>query len=364
MKRLVVCCDGTWQRLGSPFPTNVERIAQAVKSRASDGIAQTIYYHEGLGTWSKVDKWLGGAFGMGIDQHIQAAYLFLALNYDPGDEVYFFGFSRGAYTVRSLAGLLNRCGLLTEQNIRHIPKAYELYRLPRALTAEQAEELRAFRDARCLTCEIKLLACFDTVGALGVPHWIPWLPVDKLMNDRLRFHDTTVSKIVKHALHACAIDERRRSFDITPMLRDQGVGDQCVEQMWFVGDHGCIGGGDPEKVWLSNISLQWMTSRMRELGLGLELDFSAQPEANKTNNLAPFLPDTGLIFRLVGTIYRTIDHIADQVHDSALQRFLEDDHYRPLTLTDELSNGVDWMKPANSSDSMLRHRSIRRSLTA
>jgi Uncharacterized alpha/beta hydrolase domain (DUF2235) len=140
MKRLVVCCDGTWQRLESPFPTNVERIAQAVKSQASDDTAQVIYYHEGIGTWDEIDKLLGGAFGIGIDQHIQLAYLFLALNYDPGDEVYLFGFSRGAYTVRGLAGMLNRCELVTEQNIRQIPAAYQLYRLPRDLTAQQQKE--------------------------------------------------------------------------------------------------------------------------------------------------------------------------------------------------------------------------------
>jgi len=194
MKRLVVCCDGTWQRLESPFPTDVERIAQAVKSQASDGVAQIIYYHEGIGTWDRIDKLLGGAFGLGIDQHIQLAHLFLALNYDPG---------------------------------------------------------------------------------------IPWLQIDKFANDRLRFHDTTISGIVRHALHACAIDERRQPFDVTPMMRNWTVKDQSVEQMWFVGDHGCIGGGDPEKVELSNITLHWMITRAKKLGLGLELDFSAPTRGQK-----------------------------------------------------------------------------------
>jgi uncharacterized protein (DUF2235 family) len=335
MKRLVVCCDGTWQQLGSPFPTNVERIAQAVKGEASDGVTQIIYYHEGIGTWDKIDKLLGGALGIGIDQHIQLAYLFLALNYDPGDEVYFFGFSRGAYTVRSLAGLLNRCGLVTEQNIRQIPTAYRLYRLPRDLPAQQQQEIEEFRARHSISCEILLLGCFDTVGALGVPNQIPWLPIDKLFNDRLRFHDTTISGIIKHAVHACAIDERRKPFDVTPMMRNWSVNNQFVEQVWFVGDHGCCGGGDPEKALLSNISLNWMITRAKELGLGLELDFSAQPEVRTSDYLKDFKPDIGVIFRLTGLINRAIGQ-GDSIHESALERFVKRGQYQPATLVEGL----------------------------
>jgi uncharacterized protein (DUF2235 family) len=332
MKRLVVCCDGTWQRLESPYATNVERIAQAVKSQTSDGVPQMIYYHEGLGTWDRIDKWLGGAFGIGIDQHIQQAYLFLALNYDPGDEVYFFGFSRGAYTVRSLAGMLNRCGLVTEQNIRKIPEAYQRYRLPKDLPSEQQLDMDRFRATHCIPCEILLIGCFDTVGSLGVPSQIPWLPLEKIVNNRLRFHDTTISKIVKHALHACAIDEQRRSFNVTPMVRDRLNVNQSVEQMWFVGDHGCVGGGDAKKVLLSNIALHWMITRVKELGLGLELDFSAQPDSKEMNPLENFLTDRRLIYHLTGSIDRVIDPQADAIHESALKRFTADGSYQPLTL--------------------------------
>lgn len=337
MKRLVVCCDGTWQRLASPFPTNVERIAQAIKSEASNGVAQLIYYHEGIGTWDKIDKMLGGAFGIGIDQHIQLAYLFLALNYDPGDEVYFFGFSRGAYTVRSLAGMLNRCGLVTEQNIRRIPDAYRLYRYPKDLTDKQRSEISEFRAERAQSCEIRLLSCFDTVGALGVPNQIPWLPVDKLLNERLRFHDTTISSIVRHALHACAIDERRKPFNVTPMMRNWSLSEQSVDQMWFVGDHGSIGGGDPEKLELSNITLQWTLTRIKELGLGLELGFSAQPEIGKTDPLRKFKPDIAGIYQATGFINRIVGQ-GDSIHDSALRRFIEATQYRPTTLVDGLIN--------------------------
>ncbi len=103
MKRLIVCCDGTWQQLNSNYPSNVIKIAQAVKSSASDGVPQIVFYDEGIGVESH--KLLGGVTGLGIDENIQDAYRFLCLNYEHGDEIYLFGFSRGAYTVRSLTGL-------------------------------------------------------------------------------------------------------------------------------------------------------------------------------------------------------------------------------------------------------------------
>jgi hypothetical protein len=173
------------------------------------------------------------------------------------------------------------------------------------------------------------------VGALGVPNQIPWLPIDKLFNDRLRFHDTTISGIIKHAVHACAIDERRKPFDVTPMMRNWSVNNQFVEQVWFVGDHGCCGGGDPEKALLSNISLNWMITRAKELGLGLELDFSAQPEVRTSDYLKDFKPDIGVIFRLTGLINRAIGQ-GDSIHESALERFLRKGQYQPGTLVQGL----------------------------
>nr|WP_322712368.1 DUF2235 domain-containing protein [Nostoc sp. ChiSLP03a]MDZ8213642.1 DUF2235 domain-containing protein [Nostoc sp. ChiSLP03a] len=99
-KRLVVCCDGTWQQLTSPYPSNIVKLAQSVKPIASDGVPQIVFYDEGIGTESQ--KVLGGATGLGIDRNIEDGYRFLSLNYVRGDKIYLFGFSRGAYTVRSL----------------------------------------------------------------------------------------------------------------------------------------------------------------------------------------------------------------------------------------------------------------------
>ena len=125
-KRLIVCCDGTWQQLNSSYPSNVIKLAQAVKPMASDGVAQIVFYDEGIGADSY--KLLGGVTGLGIDRNIQDAYRFLSLNYDSGDEIYLFGFSRGAYTVRSLAGMIYCSGLLDRPHITRASEAYELYR--------------------------------------------------------------------------------------------------------------------------------------------------------------------------------------------------------------------------------------------
>ena len=112
MKRLVVFCDGTWNRMSARYPTNVVIGAQATLSRAEDGVEQITFYDEGVGTtapvFGQIERWLAGAFGLGLIDKIAAAYRFLIFNYEPGDEIFIFGFSRGAYTARSLAGLIRK----------------------------------------------------------------------------------------------------------------------------------------------------------------------------------------------------------------------------------------------------------------
>ena len=169
MKRLIVCCDGTWQQLNSTCPSNVVKLAQAVKRTASDGVPQIVFYDEGIGVDS--NKIVGGVTGLGIDKNIQDAYRFLSFNYDQGDEIYLFGFSRGAYTVRSLAGMIYCSGLLSRRYITKASEAYELYR-DRGLKPND-EEAKSFRKDYGKDngdrVPITLLGCFDTVGALGIP---------------------------------------------------------------------------------------------------------------------------------------------------------------------------------------------------
>ena len=121
MKRLVICCDGTWNRPDNAHVTNIEKIARTVETDPVDGdppAQQMVLYLSGVGTSGyTVDRLLGGAFGFGLFDNMRSGYRFLALNYDPGDEIFVFGFSRGAYTARSLVGMIGRVGLLTRESL-------------------------------------------------------------------------------------------------------------------------------------------------------------------------------------------------------------------------------------------------------
>lgn len=286
MKRLIVCCDGTRQSQDNECPTNVLKISQAIKPIAKDkmgkDIPQVIYYDEGIGTVSKkrekeffqivkdgIEYCGGGWFGWWIDYKIQEAYRFLCLNYLPGDEIYLFGFSRGAYTVRSLAGLINCSGLLKSSDICNMAEAYEIYRIKDE--NKQKEKAKKFRQTNAAQqVEIKFLGCWDTVKALGIPDLISWLGIDRWFNEKYEFHNTKLSPIIQNSRHAIAIDEKRKAFDVTIMEPGKGF-NQTLEQVWFPGDHGCVGGGDTKTLGLSNAALKWMAEQASQLGLDLSL---------------------------------------------------------------------------------------------
>ena len=211
-KRLIVCCDGTWQQLNSSYPSNVIKLAQAVKPMASDGVAQIVFYHEGIGSDSF--KFLGGITGLGIERTIQDAYRFLCLNYDSGDEIYLFGFSRGAYTVRSLAGMIYCSGLLDRPHITKASEAYKLYR-DRGVKPKDKKAANYRKDYgkdNGKRVPITLLGCFDTVGALGIPTLALFRKYREQLHKKYRFHDTTLNKDIENALHAVAMDRNSRNL--------------------------------------------------------------------------------------------------------------------------------------------------------
>jgi uncharacterized protein (DUF2235 family) len=326
MKRLIVCCDGTWNGLSGEYPTNVVKISQAIRSMDEQGIPQLVYYEEGLGTkW--YDRWVGGAFGWGIDANIADAYRFLCLNYESGDEIYLFGFSRGAYTVRSLVGFINRSGLLSRPHIRKLPEAYKLYR-NRNIESDNPIAVE-FRQKYGDRIPIKVLGCWDTVGSLGIPDLIPFLPFDRLINLKYQFHNTRLSSVIQHGFHAMAIDERRKSFIVTHMQKSNKNLSQQVEEVWFPGTHGCIGGGTLENRKLSDAALSWM---MEKVGvLGLAFDQNLIEDGIELNALADFSTTLG-IFWLAGVTNRPITGDIDTLHSSARQRWRERQDYRPKGL--------------------------------
>lgn len=344
MKRLIVCCDGTWQQLTSPYPTNVVKLAQAVKPIANDGIPQIVFYDQGIGTESY--KLLGGVTGLGIDQSIQHAYRFLCLNYVSSDEIYLFGFSRGAYTVRSLAGMIYCSGLLDRPHIARAPEAYELYRnrdiKPRDRAAVEYRQTYGDR------VPITLLGCFDTVGALGIPGLPAFRQFHQQLNKRYRFHDTTLNKSVQNALHAVAIDEIREVFAVTPMKKHPDADNQRVTQVWFPGEHGCVGGGTEEHSGLSDAALQWMIDSVSQLRLGIELDPSVIPTGINPNYGIDFKNNPGF-FKLAGIKLREVGDTIEDLHESVIKRWQSRADYRPRNLEQLLSKLELQVKAASDS---------------
>jgi uncharacterized protein (DUF2235 family) len=323
MKRLIVCSDGTWQDLKSDYPTNVVKLLQAIQSQGEDGVEQIVFYDEGIGTQGLWDKALGGALGKGITRNILDCYRFLVLNYTKGDEVYFFGFSRGSYTVRSLAGLVYGSGIVKREHIRQIPQAYSLYQ-DRSIHPDDTVA-QDFRTRYVNETTLNLLGCFDTVGSLGVPQKFPWSP---FFNKKYMFHDTKLNPKILNALHAVAIDENRKVFDVTRMTKNMRAPKQNLKQVWFAGDHSAIGGGIKEKAGLSDTTLSWMMEAIKDAGLGLSFDTSHVSSGINPNHLCTFQNETSLIGKLTGTITRPIDIATEVIHESVKRRW-DESNYRP-----------------------------------
>ena len=291
MRRLVVCCDGTWKAAEAKAPTNIVYLSRAVLPVGRDDVSQLLFYDPGVGTGTLTDRLTGGAFGQGVSDNIKDAYRWLIYNYEPGDEVYVFGFSRGAYTARSLVGLIRKCWLLHKREADRLPEAYELYR--RRGDEVDGEAAKAFRVPHCRAIDIHFLGVFDTVGSLGVPV----AGLRGLTLRTYRFHDPRLSSIVKHAFHAVAIDERRKPFRPTLWETRPGI-QQVVEQVWFSGVHSDVGGGYPERG-LSDVTLRWMLAKATLAGL--QFDEQYLSETMKPDPLGVLHDSKTGLYRFTGT---------------------------------------------------------------
>jgi uncharacterized protein (DUF2235 family) len=176
MKRIVICADGTWnirdqldKETGKRRPTNVTKVARAVRPRDRHGVDQIVLYRDGVGTGGPLDKVTGGAFGSGVEDNVRSLYRFIVYNYEPGDALYFFGFSRGAFTVRTLVGFMSKVGLIEKDDDYFVPEIYACYEHGQGPgTSEWEKAFRKVRDRR--PCPpIKLVGVWDTVGSLGAP---------------------------------------------------------------------------------------------------------------------------------------------------------------------------------------------------
>jgi uncharacterized protein (DUF2235 family) len=286
---------------------------------------------------------LGGATGAGLDKNIKDVYQFFMLNYEPGDCLFLFGFSRGAYTARSLAGFIRNCGILKPENIHLLDKAYALYRDRNVYTHPESDLMKSFRATYCLKAEkganiipVHFIGVWDTVGALGIP-----LSVWKMYNQRkYKFHDVKLSSHVCHAYQALAIDERRALFSPTLWEKSDTVKadpnhpqHKNMEQRWFAGVHSNVGGGYSD-CGLSNLALDWMIRKAQGAGLCFNdpplIHTRPQDNGELMNSLSFF-------YRLSGARWRDVkpgDETGNQKVDESVSERWKDERrkYRPPNL--------------------------------
>lgn len=321
MKRIVLCADGTWNEAekaddesGRPQPTNVLKVARAVKPRSASGVDQVVYYHVGLGTNWGLDRITGGAFGAGMARNVRSLYRFLVNNYVDGDELYFFGFSRGAFTVRTLAGFMKAVGLVQKDDEYYTPELYSLYES--TVEYDTPEWRRAFRNIgeRRACPLIHFIGVWDTVGSLGAPGLLGQF----LNRKKYEYHDIALNDFILNARHALAIDERRKPFAPSLWTRPPGwKGD--LEQAWFAGVHSNVGGScRPDG--LANEALHWIVEKAESLGLEFDSAFLGHYRPCFDSRLNDSMT---AMYRAMGPYIRPIGAQpadGEAVHQSALDR--------------------------------------------
>lgn len=338
-KKLVVCFDGTWNNADSgDAETNVSLMARAIRATPQEvGKPQIVLYLRGVGaTGLAVQRVLEGATGLGLDDNIRSAYMFIAQNYIPGDAIYLFGFSRGAFSARSLAGLIGSCGILRRENLADLGRAWRYYKTTKVRSPE--DFVARHKTKSHVDATIEFMGVWDTVGALGIPASV----FGEINQREYGFHDTTPSRITRHAYHAMAVDEFRDEFVPTFWTGEKPAECKELHQVWFAGAHSDVGGGYVDRA-LANIPLLWMARKAE--GCGLELD-RKMLGAFKVDTNAPHhdsrrgwtifdrvtptfraVCETGFDVTFNETLYRPVVNdvvqptIGEKVHQSVIDRF-------------------------------------------
>jgi uncharacterized protein (DUF2235 family) len=335
MKRIAVFCDGTWntpdkQEDGKPCPTNVVKLANCLSSTSADGTTQIMFYNIGIGgEGSLISRMYDGATGTGISKNILQAYFFIMNNYEPGDELFLFGFSRGAFTVRSLSGLIRNSGILNMKYTDRIPRAYNLYRSRHPTYHPKEFEATLFRKTYAVeeVTKIKFIGVWDTVGALGNP-----LFLKGIVSERNEFHDTELSSKIENAFHALAIDEKRKNFQAALWHQQKDSAGQTLEQVWFPGVHSDVGGGYPE-TGLSDIPLNWMMEKAQSCNLKFDaVEMHPDPMGPLHESLKGFYKLGNKLYRPIGLEIPGMGNTNEQLHPSAIERYKNDPTYRPKNL--------------------------------
>jgi hypothetical protein len=358
-KRIILLLDGTWNDIDKgPCDTNIVRMRELISKHlvessgrghsdpdtnskkvhgyAASGKEHIVYYERGVGTGA-FDRIVGGAFGDGLSRNIRHAYKFLSFWYEPGDEIFIYGFSRGAYTARSLVGYLGAAGLLRRDacDEERESLAWRYYRTkPNDRMPADWRRLTDYVHDRDKV-RVKLVGVFDTVGSLGVPFSIAW----RLNRDEHGFHNVELSSITDVNLHALAIDEHRWPFEAAlwrmPAFKKY---DTVVEQVWFSGAHADVGGGyiveerrDLDTPYADDITLDWMIRRTRHFYPDFPFDINRGAEKIKDRSSAVLHNSRRSIYLAWPFALRSIaNHITGASRWKYQAEVSRDRHARPI----------------------------------
>lgn len=353
-KRLAIFLDGTWNQVNSN--TNVWRMRALCASKGADEKPQLIYYEVG------VNGFLGGVFGKGLDDNIQRAYEWLVENYNDGDEIFIFGFSRGAYTARSLAGLIAKLGILKPGSPIGITELYDRYKHSDEETIWELVDLAASGKPNNFTTQenwllkysqpanVKVIGVWDTVGSLGLKAF----SIDGISRSTLGYLHTGLRIHIQNGYHALAIDEHRGDF--APTLWDVRHPKDpkatiaaprplaSVEQRWFVGAHANVGGGYQTDL-LAQAPLRWMMKKAQRHGLTFRNEVDQDGDALKamiTDSYMQF--EYGAYSWVSSPLFRTIGqdpdvrgdgshiNVNETIDKTVFDRWRADPSYRPQNI--------------------------------
>jgi Uncharacterized alpha/beta hydrolase domain (DUF2235) len=331
-RRLIVCADGTWNWPDGVLETNVIRLVRAITPVDGNGISQLVHYHLGVGTGNILDRIAGGGAGVGLSLSVKSCYGFIVDNYVEGDEIFLFGFSRGAFVARSVAGMIGTVGLLRKADMEKFIHVWDWY--AQAKEDRKEEDLAALAPDRHEQVDIQCVGVWDTVGALGIPG-------SRFCLKSFAFYETELGIHVRHAFQALAIDEQRGNFQsaiwVPPRAQAQNaqqragarpaagaVAAQVLEQAWFPGVHSNVGGGYARHG-LSDTAHLWMLAQLQSRHLlGLDADYIAAAldplESYPTGSL---VNSRTIFWRLIGSpVPRPVCIInsTERVHESAQSR--------------------------------------------
>jgi uncharacterized protein (DUF2235 family) len=284
-KKLALFFDGTWNK--PETNTNVWRLALMLAEYDQSGVPQMKFYDEGVGThW--FDRISGGAFGFGLSENVRLGYRWLMEHCNPGDDIFIFGFSRGAFTARSLAGIIARCGLLKPDAPLSFIQLYKRYQKGNSVRAlyqlkyDQAQGKNDFSFEEKMLLKythyhrdlVKMVGVWDTVGSIGVPFG----NIPGISSRTMGFHDTHLSTVVQNCYQALALDENRKPYwamlwtrfvplaGASTSAKNVLPDDRMVEQRWFSGAHCNVGGGYANDL-MQQRPLAWIQQKANDCGL-------------------------------------------------------------------------------------------------